>query len=68
MQATTTTFTVAIELGNDAMQEPNEVADALYRVARKLENDGNWAYVDEGTIRDINGNTVGSWKLEAVTK
>jgi hypothetical protein len=49
-------FTVKIYLGNDAMQTPEDVADALRRVAEQLENG-----TTEGSIRDINGNTVGSF-------
>jgi len=49
-------FTLQITLGNDAMQDLSDIADALRRVAGALE-DGRSA----GPIRDINGNTVGEW-------
>ena len=52
-------FTLSITLGNDAMRTPADIATALHRVARILEtSDGE----TRGTIRDANGNTVGSWK------
>lgn len=53
-------FTLNIELGNAAMQSGPDVANALERV---------WTEVDdghtEGTIRDLNGNTVGVYGFEA---
>lgn len=53
-----TTFEMRIELGNAAMQTPPELADAIEGVAERV-RDG----VVEGKIRDLNGNTVGSWIL-----
>ncbi len=52
-------FNLRIELGNAAMQTPEDIADALRSVANKLES-GN----TEGSIRDLNGNTVGEFKIE----
>lgn len=52
-------FTLKIKLGNDAMQTPEDVADALEKTAHTLRR----GRVAEATIRDENGNTVGSWKL-----
>lgn len=49
---------------NDAMQTTSDVADALARTARKLEQ---WAEVsvgDSGKIMDVNGQSVGSWEIE----
>ena len=54
-------FTLTIQLGNAAMQTSEDVAEALARVADSL-----LAGVQSGTIRDINGNTVGSWNLPAL--
>lgn len=51
-------FTVEITLGNDAMNDPTHVADALERVASTLRRgrfDGN----DKRPVRDANGNIVG---------
>ncbi len=55
-------FTVSIEFGNDAMQTGTDVADALDDIARKLR--GGY---ESGSVRDINGNTVGSWQLDTTT-
>lgn len=52
-------FSLRIELGNDAMQTPEDIVEALRSVARKLEGGDT-----EGTIRDLNGNTVGSFEIE----
>jgi DUF917 family protein len=51
-------FTLTIQLGNAAMQTGEDVAEALARVADSLQGG-----VQSGTIRDVNGNTVGSWDL-----
>ena len=51
-------FTLEITLGNAVMQTSDDVAEALGGVADSL-----LAGVQSGTIRDINGNTVGSWNL-----
>lgn len=57
-------FTLTIELGNDAMRNGSDLAHALHEVAGRL--DGTMA-VDlpgtEGRIRDENGNTVGRWEV-----
>jgi hypothetical protein len=54
-----TMFTLKIRLGNDAMQDPADVAEALERVARELRDSG----FRPTRIKDLNGNTVGEWKL-----
>lgn len=51
-------FTVKIELGNGAMSNCIDVANALRDVANKVER-GQFM----GKIKDINGNTVGSWSI-----
>jgi hypothetical protein len=53
-------FTLEIELGSDAMRYPDDVAAALERVARRLAGSVG---PQEGTIVDLNGNTVGHWTL-----
>jgi len=54
-------FNVDIVLGNDAMQTAADVAEALRRLADRLE-----AYSHDGAllgrIYDTNGNCVGSWE------
>jgi hypothetical protein len=57
-------FTLEIELGNDAMQTPEDVTDALEEVVKQI-RDRHWDGWTPGgeSIRDINGNTVGRWSL-----
>ena len=63
-------FTLTIDLGNDAMQAPSDVVDALHALGDRLLQDGypdKWADPSEegGPIRDCNGNTVGKWEVRA---
>lgn len=51
------TFTLTIELGNDAMREAADVADALEQVAAQVRDGYN-----AGRIMDVNGNTVGRYE------
>lgn len=49
-----------IELGNDAMNKPQHVAEALAAVAKQVPH----VVMSKGVttkIKDENGNTVGSW-------
>jgi hypothetical protein len=60
-------FTLEITLGNDAMQTPADVRNALRKVADRLERDQD-AYSpfegeDSGKIMDGNGNSVGKWEV-----
>ena len=50
-------FTLRIKLGNDAMQNREDVANALNLVADGVE------YLDRGSILDYNGNKVGEWRF-----
>lgn len=52
-------FTLEITLGNEAMQTPEDIADALRKAANLLEA-GNGT----GNIYDLNGNSVGSYAIE----
>lgn len=54
------TFTLSIELGNEAMSTAADVADALARASAMVAETGSW----EGSITDENGNTVGRYLLE----
>lgn len=54
-------FKLEITLGNDAMQTKGELCDALHRAAHRIANEG--LSHSGKTIRDINGNGVGSYKL-----
>jgi hypothetical protein len=53
-----TMFKLEITMGNDAMQTPYDVAEALRDVLLPLDNGGTY-----GTVRDANGNVVGGWTL-----
>lgn len=67
---------VEIELGNDAMSRPAHLADALRRVAYELETIGSERLegprahklypADSRSIRDINGNRVGTWNIDGM--
>jgi hypothetical protein len=59
-------FTLEIELGNDAMSTPADIAGALRDLAGRLEGTDTLGirYTGHGdTIRDANNNTVGSWDV-----
>lgn len=56
-------FTVTIELGDDAMQDGQDVARALKEVARKV-RDLRFSHADGGGIMDLNGNSVGKWEVK----
>ena len=55
------TFTLKIKLGNDAMRTGSHIAGALRAVTANLFRPLHRG--DSGIIRDINGNTVGEWKV-----
>ena len=55
------TFTLHIELGNDAMQTPADVARVLHRLADGL---ANVEFGGGGRIPDVNGNTIGRWAVD----
>lgn len=55
-------FKLEIELGNAAMLTAENVAGALNRVSYELDTSETPGGLS-GNIRDINGNTVGSWKF-----
>jgi hypothetical protein len=60
------TFTLTIELGNDAMQTGADIGASLQSVAERLIADdvtftgGTTQHVN---IRDANSNTVGKWEV-----
>ncbi len=55
-------FTLKIELGNDAMKYGSDLALALSDLAAKLERLPS-LLGERGKIADLNGNTVGEWKI-----
>ncbi len=59
-------FEVKINLGNEAMHTPADVSYALIGVVnkvRRLHDLGTEFDGDHGVIMDINGNSVGSWRV-----
>lgn len=61
------TFTLTIELGNEAMQDATDIGDALHNVAASLHSgeSSNIADHQSGVIFDVNGNRVGGWSVTA---
>ncbi len=57
-------FRVRIDMGNDAMQSPQDVAHALRQIAKDIDPYTDWRSFDSERVRDINGNAVGSWKID----
>lgn len=51
-------FTLTFKTQNAAFDSGVEVARILRTIAEKVDQD-----YSEGTVRDINGNTVGKWTL-----
>jgi hypothetical protein len=56
-------FVLSINLGNEAMMDPPDVAQALLDIAKILSRDGGDA-MEHGVVRDANGNTVGEWNTK----
>ncbi len=55
-------FEVKINLGNEAMQTPDDVCAALRLIIKELLRTTSMEFDGEyGTIMDINGNSVGKW-------
>lgn len=59
------TFTLTIELGNDAMQDEHDVTRALDYLLTTGAISGGWT---EGVIFDDNGNAVGKWSFQEETE
>lgn len=53
------TFILKIELGNSAMSDPDDLADALERVAAQVRNRTEYPQF----IADENGNSCGYWEV-----
>jgi hypothetical protein len=58
------TFTLKIELGNDAMQTGDDVNLALKSIFNRTSECDVLSKGNEGSIRDLNGNSVGSWEVK----
>lgn len=58
-----TTFTLSIELGNDAIQTGDAVAGLLSKAAHQVDGLEYLTPDLYGNLRDENGNRVGSWQV-----
>jgi hypothetical protein len=58
------TFTLTIELGNDAMQTYADIAHATQRIFSDFSRRSENAEDDAGRIYDANGNKVGAWSID----
>lgn len=56
-------FTLEINLGNEAMQTGNDVAEALQGIVDRLVDTYDLSADMRGKLRDSNGNTVGHWEI-----
>ena len=54
---------VVIDFGNAEMLYPRHAAEALRSAAGQIDTLGDRITEASGNIRDLNGNTVGSWNL-----
>ena len=60
-------FILKINLGNDAMQTPADIGEALIKIGEELIYGTSPDYEfdhDKIIIQDLNGNTVGSWQVK----
>ena len=59
------TFTLTVDMDNDAFDDSNELARILRRVSWQIEDEGSrLGSPVVCPVRDFNGNTVGEWKVE----
>jgi len=60
-----TQFILKINLGNEAIQTGMDISRVLSYVASEIQDYENLVESDpcKENIRDLNGNTVGSWEL-----
>lgn len=56
-------FTLRIELGNDAMQTAQDIAEALRDTAVRIGYGAVIGTTETGRIHDANGNEVGQWSI-----
>lgn len=57
-------FKLKLEFGNDLMQRPEDLVAALHKVAVEISQLGTISHRGCGNqIRDLNGNSVGEWRL-----
>jgi len=61
-------ITITIDLGNEAMQTPEDVVDAVTRTMLRSQNVSRVGALtpgDFGHLTDFNGNAVGRWEVTA---
>ena len=51
-------LTLTIEMGNDGMLTSTQLREAVVKASQKMRPGET-----SGTIRDLNGNTVGKWEI-----
>jgi len=56
-------FILTIDLGNDAMKRPYDVAESLQRIVDRLQYHGFPDPTFKPNICDINGNVVGHYEV-----
>ena len=59
------TFTLKIETSNAAFYEPGAELARILKELSERAADLNHVYDDRGALRDVNGNTVGTWTYKA---
>lgn len=57
-------FVLEIELGNDEMRTKTQLSEALSSIASRVRVTSLKLEKVEGGIRDLNGNTVGTFRVE----
>ena len=59
-------FTVELELGNEAMESANDIATALRAIADQVEQHNSQVLrpMHSRSVMDSNGNTIGSWNIQ----
>jgi len=58
-------FTLTIDIGNDAMQTNEQIAQAIGQAADRLEEYGGEPQLGlHDTLSDDSGNRVGSWVIQ----
>lgn len=57
-------FKLNIEMGNDAMQTPRELAEALRELATRVESIEEDETNAGAKVLDDNGNEVGAWEYD----
>lgn len=59
-------FTLKFDTDNTQFDDlTSGIVAVLRELATTIENSGALAVTDGGSVRDINGNTIGRWNLES---